>query len=1341
MLSNIDLDWSWIIESFGIIGLLFFAYIWIFKPVEKDRWMYGNKPLVMVAIISAFVCCFALSLCLVGEFFNSDKIVHWRDDDGPEKEAIEHWWAVISQFTDPGNLPSAYGKGRVIAFISAVSGIACLSGLLVSSIVNYLSRRSLKWKQGMIHYNRCFKDYVVIIGCNEQTANIVKLSLKRKDVKYILIQTRQDVEKMRMRLDLDLDKNEEDRLVFYFAERTSREDIEALHLEKAKEIYILGEDVHADNEEDHDVFNISCLENISEYFKHVILKDKKKVHVSLEYQSTFTAFKSTHIYKSLDKNVEFLPFNIHAIWAKKILVDNFAIVPVGKKGEVKVQNYIPIDSYDGIKADDDKTIHLVIVGMNQMGTALGVQTALLAHFPNAHRDKNLRTTITFIDDQAKKEGEYFRGRFATMFDLCRYRVVEIGKDICGKKEWYDPLSQDGDGRYKHLGENGNFMDIEWEFIQGNVASDEIRKYLVDVAQDKNKITTVAICFNHPQRSIAAALYLPEMVYRRALQILVYQQNSFDLANKVADGEKVWKRYEKLRPFGMIEGSYTEDAFDNSMAKILHFLYANNKIGIRNHGDNQQVTYQYQEIEDISSYEEIDFDFARKINNLWNQQGIVDKLSNIDMVDSIPMKLRSLGTTIDDISDFTSELKKGNNLELMAKAEHTRWLTERVTMNFRPLDNVEAEWLLFTNKDLDEKKRKKEKKFRKEKSRAHLDICSNTTLNEIDLGVHYNDIDVVCYIPQLLKYREWINVMRLADEKSRHSIAGKLLGDFVISKGDGGNHFAFKLIENGDKKFWMMETAVSQQQWESIMGNNPAQDNGTDKGQDDESLKEKKYVGSNLPVINVSKNDIEDFLKVLRKMTGLRFDLPTKEEWEYVARCTAEEITEKTRIEDAFRINKGKEGKKDRKGPWLVDDNKDLQRNSLGVYNMMGNVWEWTKESPEDNPSCYFFCGGSWRFRKLHSDIKGNYWYSFWKPILKSDDIGFRMVWRFDMRNIEADKEREVVDLLDKVATNPIDEQKTMSANDIVKLTGMIPVETGYFLMGTENNDTIGKYKNPLFPENWIDENADEEETPHHFVKINKFYISATPVTQKLWNAVMGIEAKMNPSDNLGDNKPQTNISWDMIKYQFLPKLEELTKLKFRLPTEAEWEYVAKGGHKTKICKELSKIFDNESMTVDEKQLAAYKYLAEEGHKYSMYSGTDDAMDLDLYIHSATAGVKDRMPNELGVYDMSGNIWEWCEDYYQTDFYNDCIEGKGDIAQQGKQDEYRTKGYITDPVCKDESYAAHTFRGGSFRFDAKSCRNTSVNFWIDTDTDDDLGFRLALDSSYESSLNGLIKGKE
>lgn len=1310
------------IEIIGTIGLLCIVLFWVFKPVEKDRLMYGNKPIWMISLILAFVCCFASCLCFIGDlcvgvhFVGESQIVDWgsqtanSESTGINKNKIEPWWAVISQFADPGNLPSAFGKGRIIAFVSAVSGVVCLSGLLVSSIVNYLSRRSQKWRQGMIRYNRCFKDYVVIIGCNEQTANIVKLSAKRKGVKYVLIQTRQDVEKVRKRLDLDLDKKEEDKLVFYFAERTSREDIEALRLENAKEIYILGEDVYAGNEEDHDVFNISCLENISEYLKHAKTKgtDKMKVHVSLEYQSTFTAFKSTHIYKSLDKNVEFLPFNIHSIWAKKILVDNFAIVPVGKKGEVKVQNYMPIDSKDGIKADDDKTVHLVIVGMNQMGTALGVQTALLAHFPNAHRKKELRTTITFIDDQAKKEGEYFRGRFATMFDLCRYRVVEAGHDtLSAGAGWIDPMEN---GRYKYLGEN--FMDIEWEFIQGNVASDEIRNYLVKIAESKNKVTTIAICFNHPQRSIAAALYLPEMVYRRALQILVYQLNSFDLANKVAGGEKVWKRYEKLHPFGMIEGSYTEDAFDNPMAKILKFLYESKRIGPENHDNNNQIEYEYQDIKDIGSNEEINFNFARRINNLWNQLGIVEKLSNIDMVDSIPMKLRSLGISLDDISEFATKLKEGNDLELMAKAEHTRWVTERVTMNFRPLDK--SEWEAFKDKKPGTREYRKEKSFWKEKRRAHIDICSNTRLNEIDPGVHYNDIDVVSYIPQLLKYREWLNIMRLADKNARSSFTGKLLEDFVVSSSKGNKIFALRLIKDGGRNFWMTETTVSQKQWENVMGNNPAKDNATGKA---------PYIGGNLPAINVSKNDIDDFLKVLRKMTGLYFDLPTKEEWEYVADITSKEICEKSSIEDAFRISKGK---KDKRGPWPVDGNKGKQKNSLGIYNMMGNVWEWTKESPDDNPTCYYFCGGSWRFRKKQSDITSKYWNSFWKPILKSDDIGFRLVWRFDTHNIEHEKEEETVNLLKEVAKGPIQEEDKV---DAIRLIKMVPVETGYFVMGTENQDTVGKDGDYRFPAHWIDKNAEEEETPHHFVKINKFLISDTPVTQKLWNAVMGTEAKMNPSDNLGDDKPQTNISWRMIKDEFLPKLKVLTRLEFRLPSSAEWEYVAKGGHKSQICEDLTKIFEpNDGRTAEEKWAAAYKYLAEEGHHYPLYSGTDDAKSLDLNVHPTTTGVKDRNPNELGVRDMSGNIWEWCEDFFQTDYYKDCTE----------KSEYKANGYITDPKCMDESYAAHIFRGGSFRFDERSCRNTSMNYWIDTDTDDDLGFRLALDGKYEEELKSRVK---
>ena len=150
----------------------------------------------------------------------------------------------------------------------------------------------------MLRYDYKFEKYVVIIGCNEQTANIVKLSLKRDDVDYVLIQTRQAVDKMRMKLNLGLDREEENKLVFYYAERTSQEDIEALRLEKAVEVYILGEDMDADNEKDHDAYNIDCLELISKYMgekqtkylreNKYQLKGKLKCHVNFENQSTFT---------------------------------------------------------------------------------------------------------------------------------------------------------------------------------------------------------------------------------------------------------------------------------------------------------------------------------------------------------------------------------------------------------------------------------------------------------------------------------------------------------------------------------------------------------------------------------------------------------------------------------------------------------------------------------------------------------------------------------------------------------------------------------------------------------------------------------------------------------------------------------------------------------------------------------------------------------------------------------------------------------------------------------------------------------------------------------------------
>lgn len=1296
-------------EGLGVIGLIIMGLFYFTKPVEKNNFLYGKHPLFMVLAFAVLVTCIILTICGISEFFFHDspsKIVNWDSDSNIKHDS---WWSVLSQFTDPGNLPSANGAGRIVALISALAGIVFISGFLVSSIVNYLSRRSENWRKGMIHYNsKFFNNYVVIIGVNELTAAIVKKSLKRDDVGYVLIQTRQDVEKMRARLDLDLNSKEEDKVVFYYAERTSHEDIKILKLDKAVEIYVLGENIHFENEEDHDAFNITCLENISVYFKEkkIISEFKKKCHVNFEYQSTFTAFKSTHIYAILDKNVEFIPFNVHEIWAKKVLVDNFALVPVGKKGEIKVQNYLPIDccvekdiknytkKFIGITKDSDKTVHLVIMGMNQMGTALGLQAALLAHFPNAQRNPELRTTITFIDNNARVEEEFFRGRFATMFELCRYRSIKVGIDDFSK-EWTDPMTN---GRYKHLGEN--FMDIQWEFIEGNVASDEIKDYLVKITGDADKTTSIAICFNHPQQSIATALYMPELVFKKALQILVYQQNNFDLVNKIATGEKEWKRYEKLRPFGMLEGSYTEDTFDIPMAKLLDHLYSSGKISKKQHDG-----YEYSPVDDLSVSEKIDISFAQKINESWDLQLLVQKLSNINMVDSIWTKLRSLGLSVEDIGKMPEILSSDNTLELMAKSEHIRWVTERVSMGFRPLDDNDKEYRVFLNPKLSKEQRNSCKRKIIKKSRAHLDICSNKTLNEIDPNSHSNDVNVISYIPQLLKYREWLGIMRIVDERTKSKSVSKLLKKFIFFDNHGNNELAIRFVDDDKHSFMIMDTNITQSQWESVMGDNPSSE---------------KYIDNNKPVLNVSKNDIDDFLKALRKKTGLYFDLPTLDEWTTAAQQSS------TYLEGNDNWNKKLWFDKKDSGPCKVRELMDFQNNNLRVYDMLGNTWEWTKTENLDNEGCYYFCGGSWRFKNLQCNLNDEYWYSFWKPILKSDDISFRLVWRFDMDGFDENTRNNIVGLLNAVAHGNADTNYAENKIDISAMLKMVPVGRGYYVMGTENkrpsNDDAANHYDK-YPQEWRDDFAEVEETPHHFVKIDKFLISETPVTQRLWNAVMGDTSRTNPSSNIGDEYPQTNVSWARIKNDFLVRLNSLTGKNYRLPTEAEWEYVAKGGHNTDICRGLTAIFDDKNLSDEDKKSKAYQFLHKKD-KYNMYSGTNNASELDLRKRTATMPVKQRIPNELGVYDMSGNIWEWCEDFYQTDFYNDCIYGKGCVSAVNGE-EYERKGYISNPICNDPTYSAHVFRGGSWRFNAKNCRCTSVNFWIDTDEDDDLGFRLVL----------------
>ena len=167
---------------------------------------------------------------------------------------------------------------------------------------------------------------------------------------------------------------------------------------------------------------------------------------------------------------------------------------------------------------------------------------------------------------------------------------------------------------------------------------------------------------------------------------------------------------------------------------------------------------------------------------------------------------------------------------------------------------------------------------------------------------------------------------------------------------------------------------------------------------------------------------------------------------------------------------------------------------------------------------------------------------------------------------------------------------------------MLRVQDGTFTMGCTSEQ---------------ESNCDDGEKPAHKVMLSTYYIGETEVTQELWKAVMG----SNPSYFIGDNLPVENVSWNDCQ-EFIRKLNQLTGKTFRLPTEAEWEYAARGGNKSR------------------------------GYKYS---GSDTIGDVAWYTTRYTTDpnlddietkpVKTKSPNELGLYDMSGNVWEWCQDWF------------------------------------------------------------------------------------------------
>ena len=191
-----------------------------------------------------------------------------------------------------------------------------------------------------------------------------------------------------------------------------------------------------------------------------------------------------------------------------------------------------------------------------------------------------------------------------------------------------------------------------------------------------------------------------------------------------------------------------------------------------------------------------------------------------------------------------------------------------------------------------------------------------------------------------------------------------------------------------------------------------------------------------------------------------------------------------------------------------------------------------------------------------------------------------------------------------------------------------------------------------------------DEQPVHTVNVSTFYIGKTEVTQALWAAVMG----NNPSYFRGENLPVENVSWFDCQ-EFVERLSRLTGRIFRLPTENEWEYAARGGNKSR------------------------------GY---IYSGSDDLYRVGWYTEnsgSTTHPVGQKLNNELGIFDMSGNVWEWTSDLWSNNY--------------------------NSPRNGGSSGSNRVNRGGGWSYDASGCRVAGRNYYSPSFRSNNLGLRLAL----------------